>query len=168
MKFTKFRFCRIPRLIATALVAVSIASSGFAQVSPQVATGDDFTLAIDANGNLYSYGNNDDGQLGAGDTSADPFGSVYVFVPAGGWIQVAASRNGEGAHALAIREDGTLWAWGSNDRGQLGIGSTVDSDIPVQVGTAANWEQVVCGSNFSYAINSSGQLYGWGITLGRR
>src|SRR6266700_1718770 len=42
--------------------------------------------------------------------------------------RVAAGVN----HSLTVKEDGTLWAWGSNDRGQLGIGSTVDQWVPAQ------------------------------------
>ncbi len=44
--------------------------------------------------------------------------------------RVAAGVN----HSLTVKEDGTLWGWGSNDRGQLGIGSTVDQWFPAQVG----------------------------------
>jgi alpha-tubulin suppressor-like RCC1 family protein len=87
------------------------------------------------------------------------------------WKQVSAGKN----HIIAIREDGTLWAWGENNYGQLGLGYTstlgsgldnyfinIGSKTPEQIGTKNNWEKVYTGPDCSFAINSDGELYSWG------
>jgi len=78
------------------------------------------------------------------------------------WVQVSAGTD----HALGVKSDGTLWAWGNNTMGQIGDGSSQPRYRPVQVGTAANWKQVAAGSAFSFALNKAGLLYGWGDRSG--
>lgn len=68
-------------------------------------------------------------------------------------------------HVLGIKTDGTLWAWGRNDEGQLGQGDTTEQHSPVQVGSSSNWVAVAAGANNSFAINSLGELYSWGDDL---
>lgn len=65
-------------------------------------------------------------------------------------------------HSLAIREDGTLWAWGFNTSGQLGDGTTTQRLVPYQVGSANNWKMVSAGGNSSMAIKLDGTLWVWG------
>ncbi|MGK4567408.1 RCC1 domain-containing protein [Flavobacterium sp. 3HN19-14] len=65
-------------------------------------------------------------------------------------------------HTLAIKEDGTLWAWGFNQFGQLGDGTENNSVVPVQVGTSNDWKMVNAGGAFSMAIKNNGTLWGWG------
>ncbi|MEG1028239.1 MAG: T9SS type A sorting domain-containing protein, partial [Oscillospiraceae bacterium] len=65
-------------------------------------------------------------------------------------------------HSLAIKSNGTLWAWGENDKGQLGIGNTTNQNSPVQIGTATNWVQVDAGIGYSFALKSDGTLWAWG------
>ena len=66
------------------------------------------------------------------------------------------------AHSVAVRTDGTLWAWGRNTSGQLGDGSGSNQDEPVQVGTGTDWEMVAAGANHSLAIKTDGTLWAWG------
>lgn len=68
-------------------------------------------------------------------------------------------------HSLGIKSDGTLWSWGLNDYGQLGIGTTVDSHLPVQVGTANDWIAVEAGQNHSFAQKNDGTLWAWGQNI---
>ena len=65
-------------------------------------------------------------------------------------------------HTLSVRADGTLWAWGRNDDGQLGIGSNTNSPVPQQVGTATNWASVAGGYFHSAAVRQDGTLWTWG------
>lgn len=65
-------------------------------------------------------------------------------------------------HVLAIRSDGTLWAWGNNFNGQLGDSTTNHRVNPVQIGSDSNWRSISAGSNHSLAIRTDGTLWGWG------
>jgi alpha-tubulin suppressor-like RCC1 family protein len=63
---------------------------------------------------------------------------------------------------LGIKNDGTLWAWGSNQSGQLGDGTTNNVSVPEQIGTATNWMEITSGNQSSYGITSDGKLWAWG------
>jgi len=66
-------------------------------------------------------------------------------------------------HTLAIKTDGTLWAWGDNTHGQLGLGNTDTSSSPQQVGEANNWQKVFATENEnSFGIKDDGTLWAWG------
>ena len=74
------------------------------------------------------------------------------------WNQISIGLS----HAIALRSDGTLWAWGGNAGGQLGDGTTINQSSPVQIGTSS-WIQVATGYGSSYAIKRDGTLWSWGI-----
>jgi hypothetical protein len=73
------------------------------------------------------------------------------------WQRVAAGTY----HSLAIRTDGSLWAWGYNANGALGLGTTTDRPLPTRVGTAS-WQRVSAGAEYSGAIGTDGTLWAWG------
>jgi alpha-tubulin suppressor-like RCC1 family protein len=67
---------------------------------------------------------------------------------------------------LAVRTDGTLWAWGQNNNGQLGLGDTTGRTSPTQVGTDTNWASVstggiTAGGNHSLGVRTDGTLWAW-------
>jgi hypothetical protein len=66
-----------------------------------------------------------------------------------------------GVHTLEIR-NGTLWAWGNNEYGQLGIGNNTNANTPQQVGTDNKWVSVAAGLTYSLALKSDGTLWAWG------
>ncbi len=74
------------------------------------------------------------------------------------WSQVANGRN----HTCAVRTDGTLWCWGRNAYGQLGVGSTTDQKNPTQVGTGTTWSQIAAGGQHTCAIKTDHTLWCWG------
>ena len=75
-----------------------------------------------------------------------------------GWMQVAAGSS----FALALRNDGSLWSWGWNSRGQLGDGSTNDSSTPVLIDNSIVYADVAAGIGTGFALRADGQLYAFG------
>jgi alpha-tubulin suppressor-like RCC1 family protein len=103
-------------------------------------------LAVTLDGNVWSWGRNYAGSLGLGDTTAR---SSPVQVGNTRWSNVAVGNTGQGAnvgdYSLAIHSEGTLWAWGRNTFGSLGLGDTANRLSPIQVGKAANWTKIIKG-----------------------
>ena len=118
------------------------------------------TVAIRTDGTLWAWGLNERGQLGIGElASAVPYRATPTQIGSEtNWASVAAGAN----YTLAIRTDGTLWAWGLNEVGQLGNGTTTDHAAPARVGTDANWALVSAGSVHTVAIRTNGTLWAWG------
>jgi alpha-tubulin suppressor-like RCC1 family protein len=77
------------------------------------------------------------------------------------WSTIAAGSS----HSMAIQSDGTLWAWGDNQYGQLGDGTNLSKSSPTQIGIATNWRAVSAGSNHTVAIKTDGTLWAWGYNI---
>ena len=82
-------------------------------------------------------------------------------VQAARWKTVSAGIN----HTVALKGDGTLWAWGQNYRGQLGDGTTTDRLSPAQIGTDAYWQTVVASGEHTVALKDDGTLWSWGFNF---
>ena len=65
-------------------------------------------------------------------------------------------------HTVAIKKNGTLWAWGKNNYGQLGVGTIESSAEPAQIGTSADWLMIAVGDEHTMALKRDGTLWGWG------
>jgi alpha-tubulin suppressor-like RCC1 family protein len=122
-----------------------------------VAVGQFHTVAIRTDGTLWAWGLNNYGQLGV--ASAGTFQTTPVQIgTATTWRSVSAGYY----HTLALRTDGTLWAWGFNYDGEVGIGTTDTQLEPAQVGTATNWQSLAAGAYHSLAVRTDGTLWAWG------
>ena len=132
-----------------------------------ISTGTTFSLGITTTGVLYGWGDNTTGQLGIGSTTATS-SPVAVVTPSAAysWTQISAPN--QGTTFLGIRSDGTLWAWGLNINGQLGINSTtspITSPTLVSGPAGASWSAVAAGTSHSLGITTAGRLYAWGYNL---
>lgn len=120
-----------------------------------MSAGDFHVLAVDAQGKLYAWGWNIDGQLGDG-TKVD-VAEPKLVDSSKVWDYVAA-----GDHHSAGISEGNLYTWGGNSTGQLGNGNKASVLIPTQIGSNMTWTKVFCGTSHTFAINSLGELWGWG------
>jgi alpha-tubulin suppressor-like RCC1 family protein len=141
-------------------------------VSPIIATSSGpsvHTLALQSDGTVWAWGQNSHGQLGNGtnDTSNLPVQVLDPTDPTGfltGIVSVSAGYY----HSLALKSDGTVWAWGYNVFGQLGNGSNEDSNVPVQVKDPTGMEVLIgivsikAAFWHSLALQSDGTVRAWG------
>jgi alpha-tubulin suppressor-like RCC1 family protein len=132
------------------------ARAGWASVTG----GDGDTCAIRTGGTLWCWGGNDGGQLGTGNTTSRDLPQQVTTPARGGWVSVSAGTG----FACAIHAGGSLWCWGHNEHGELGIGNTTNQDLPRQVTTptAGGWSSVTTGVGHTCAIHTGGTLWCWG------
>jgi len=118
------------------------------------------SFIIKTDGTLWASGDNEDGQLGDGTYGSGNVSNVFKQVgSSSNWKTISASTD----HTLGIKNDGTLWAWGSNQQGKLGDGTYTNKYIPTQIGTASNWKEITSGLQYSVAIKTDGTLWAWGL-----
>lgn len=125
----------------------------------EISTGGIHTIGIRDGGTLWSWGRNNSGQLGTGQNSSTINLTPKQIGTESNWSKISAGN----AHNLAIKTDGTLWAWGRNSDGQIGMGSNASSfNTPQQIGTDTDWAFISAGDEFSLAIKTNGTLWAWG------
>jgi alpha-tubulin suppressor-like RCC1 family protein len=124
----------------------------------QVSAGRCHAAALRNNGTLWGWGLNSFGSLG-NNTSTNQSSPVSVVGGFTDWCQVSVGDR----HTLALRSNGTLWAWGQNTCNQLGDTTSTNRSSPVSVvGGFTNWCQVSAGKYFSIALRTNGTIWGWG------
>jgi alpha-tubulin suppressor-like RCC1 family protein len=136
----------------------------------QIAAGDEHSLALTSTGQLYAFGSNEFGQLGnpanSGTELANPTPLAVALPGASGpVVQIAAGAS----HSLALTSTGQLYAFGSNQFGQLGSagasGTLIPTPTPIQIslpGASAPVIQIAAGGFHSLALTATGQLYAFG------
>lgn len=129
----------------------------------EVAAGERASLAIKTDGTLWGWGTNNNGYLG-NNTNSSYVSNVPVQIGTDtNWLHIAGNNS---LHALAIKSDGTLWGWGKNQNGQLGLGTNVDVQIPTQIGAANDWKWIETGNELSFAIKTNHTLWTSGYSSG--
>jgi uncharacterized repeat protein (TIGR01451 family) len=116
-----------------------------------------FSVVVKNDGTVWTWGNNFEGQLGDG-TSNNLRSTPGQVVGLSGVTTVAAGAN----HVLALRNDGTVWAWGDNDNGALGDTTRTDRKTPVQVVFLTGIQAIGAGYQHSLALRQDGHVFGWG------
>lgn len=127
-----------------------------------IAAGDNHTLAVDHNGEVWAWGRNTYGQLGvAGANSVPPVKVSLVPQPLGDIVAVAAGAE----HSVALKRDGTVWAWGQNSLGQLGNGQTTDVNTkPTMVSNLTGIMRIAAGDNHTVALKQDQtSVWAWGM-----
>jgi len=108
-------------------------------------------------GTVLTEGFNTFGQLGNGKTESN----VMERSEVSGFSDATMVTAGL-SHSMALKSDGTVWAWGLNDSGQLGNGSQIDSLLPIQVQGLPKIVMISASTDSSIALDSGGRVWGWG------
>ncbi len=140
--------------------------------------GGENSLVLMSDNTVMNWGLNNRGQLGAtssdtciwSDTSAtyDCSKTPLPVTDLTDVVQIATSKHGlddSGGFSMALKSDGTLWGWGPNGYGQLGDGTLIDKNVPVQATGMTDIVQFSAGFWHAIAVKSDGSVYGWGRNL---
>jgi alpha-tubulin suppressor-like RCC1 family protein len=123
-----------------------------------VSAGYAHTVALRSDFSIWSCGNNEVGTLGTGDLITKTT-LTRESTGANDWVAVVAGR----FHTVALKSNGTLWAWGENSNGQLGDGTFEVKTNPVQeANQMPDWVAVAAGASHTIAQKSDGSLWAWG------
>jgi len=117
----------------------------------------EYAVGLKKNGSIWAWGNNYFGQLGRG--SINDLSTLPLRIGnSNDWQDVSTAYG----HSVAIKKDGTIWAWGFNIFGQLGNGNKTDMTVPTQIGTENNWTMITAGKYHTSALNKNGTIWTWG------
>jgi alpha-tubulin suppressor-like RCC1 family protein len=125
----------------------------------QISAGSNHNLALDADGQVWAWGDNAYGQLGDGTTTGRSTPAPVPGLPP--IAKISAGLNA--VSSLALDTDGRIWAWGWNGLGQLGDGTTTDRHTPVLVPMPETMVDVLASDAFTVALGESGTAYAWGV-----
>ena len=155
-----------------------VQASGLTDVKA-IAAGEGFSLALKNDGTVWAWGNNFFGQLGDGNSGIDPDSDTGDAVVSDTPVQVKGENGvgfltnvkaiaAGGGHSLALKNGGTVRAWGKNFFGQLGDGSNTDRKLPVTVTTPKGVpfkgvSAIAAGANHSLALKTNGTMRAWGF-----
>ncbi len=142
---------------------------GYLTGMSEIAAGGFETAAV-GSGFVYTWGYNEQGELGNNSTTNSPLPVQVVGGEQGGtWLQNVSQVAVGGFHVIAVTTGGLVYSWGYNFDGELGEGTSTDSWVPVQIhggeqggGILQNISKVSAGEAHSLALDNSGYVYGWG------
>ncbi|CAK9867327.1 unnamed protein product [Sphagnum jensenii] len=126
----------------------------------QIACGDSHCLAITGDGDVFSWGRNQNGQLGLGHTDDCNIPQKVLAFQGVGVSMLAAGAE----HTAAVTESGKLYGWGWGRYGNLGLGDRSDRLVPGEVAAIAGerMTQVACGWRHTISVSESGKLFTFG------
>jgi alpha-tubulin suppressor-like RCC1 family protein len=124
----------------------------------QVAAGWFGLLALKQDGSLWGLGSNTEGLLGIdGVTNSIP--KLTRVGTESDWKEIKTGLS----HGMALKKDGSLWAWGQNSYGQVGVGFLSAREPITRVGFETNWMAISAGAFQSFALHKDGSIWTWGL-----
>ena len=129
----------------------------------QISLGYKFSVALKQDGTVWSWGQNNDGELGLGNTTeyAEPQQITDITE------KITDVKTGY-YHSIALTEKGEVYTWGYNGYGQLGNGTREDSLVPVKVAGIKNVTKVNAYKYMTIALTQNGEVYAWGSGYGAK
>ena len=117
---------------------------------------------------LFSWGANANGKLALNEGESSDRKSSPCQIPGTNWKSVTTGYGRGGIdHGHGIKTDGTLWGWGNNAKGQLGLNNRTKYSSPVQIGSDTNWATVSnAGEQITLAVKTDGTIWSWGSNPG--
>jgi alpha-tubulin suppressor-like RCC1 family protein len=123
--------------------------------------GRDHSVAVRSDGTVWTWGFNRNGELGDGTTRMRKL-PVQVMRKNGSALADIVAVSAGANHSLALRSDGTVWAWGKNNFGQLGDGTFTTRLRAVKVASLTDVQQIAGARQNSIAVTTAGDVYTWG------
>ncbi len=133
-----------------------------------IAGGSFHNLALKSDRTVWAWGYNTNGQLGNGTTTSSSvpvqvsYLSDIIAIDVGKYYFIKNISYIYPAHSLALKSDGTVWAWGYNWYGQFGNGTTKSSTVPVQVSNISDVTSIAAGGAHNLALKLDGTVWAWG------
>jgi alpha-tubulin suppressor-like RCC1 family protein len=116
------------------------------------------SLGIKSNNTLWAWGSNTDGVLGLNIPVAEIRQTPVQVGALSDWAQVSVGSD----LVIALKTNGTLWGWGTNNSGQVGDNAKTNRSSPVQIGALSNWAQVAANVTVAGAVKTDNTLWMWG------
>ena len=129
----------------------------------QVSLGYKFSLALKQDGTVWSWGQNNNGELGLGNTTEYSEPQQITDIKE----KITDVKTGY-YHSIALTEKGEVYTWGYNGNGQLGNGTREDSLVPVKVTGLENIAKVNAYKYMTIALTQNGEVYAWGSGYGAK
>ena len=125
-------------------------------VAPKIEAGNNFASTLKADGTVWTWGYNGQGELGNAnmETSKIPTKTAMEGI----YKEIKTGQS----FTLALKDDGTVWGFGSNSKGQLASTNISYNNIPMQIKGLTDIVQIAAGKDYGLALDSYGVLYGWG------
>lgn len=127
-------------------------------ITPMTASGNSHTLILKSDGTVLAYGDNTYGQTASGSKYSDKVTEVKFPAGTPAIVGVTAGDN----FSMALDKNGNVYAWGYNENGELGLGSTYNVSTPTRIKSLSNIVKIVAGANHSLALDKNGYVYTWG------
>jgi alpha-tubulin suppressor-like RCC1 family protein len=115
-------------------------------------------IGMKSNHTIWSWGSNANGEFGDG-TETDSDTPVQEITQATDWKDFSKGDY----HVVALKNNGTVWCWGSGANGQLANGSTTNENVPTQeITQATDWKAIGAGAKHTTALKTDGTIWSWG------